>query len=67
MKCEDCKYYVLGKPNAVVYREGQCFRYPEKTYHMRGDWCGEFCSKTVTKKVAKKRGRPTKKKVTKKT
>lgn len=67
MNCLECKFYELGKPNAVIHREGVCHRYPTPVHKMKMGWCGEYVGKVV-KNSPKKTKKPTKrrKKVTKK-
>jgi len=45
MKCEDCKFYEVGKPNAILHREGICHRYPANVPMMKSGWCGEYLVK----------------------
>jgi hypothetical protein len=55
--CETCKHYELGKPNAIIYREGVCHRYPESLNKMKSDYCGEHGPK-VGRKPSKTTKKP---------
>jgi len=61
MKCGDCTWGVAGKPNAIIYKEMVCHRYPTLVNKMKADFCGEFAAKPVKKPVQKQK-KTTKKK-----
>lgn len=45
MKCQQCKYYVIGD------LMGQCNRYPKPISKGPSHWCGEFVEKQVVLEV----------------
>lgn len=45
MKCQQCKYYVIGE------LMGQCNRFPRPVNKGPSHWCGEYVVKEVTLEV----------------
>lgn len=45
MKCQQCKYYVIGE------LMGQCNRFPRPVNKSPNHWCGEYVLKEMTLEV----------------